>query len=289
MWNFSYRDEVRRLITNSIYTEQGKPSRTERIKGMISGLNRWDDWNKAFSGGFGDMSQAVAYVTSHDIEKDHERRLMNYLLASLIQSKGGNSSFEQIRQLIDNLDKDTQILQSLHQQALDRVRSAYAILMTSVAIPMLLAGEEFADIHDTYHYDYRLKMSDPVDWSRREYKGHKEVSRMIADFTWLRGGHSALHRNEVEFFHFHPTIDENNGNRVFAYCRTNGLSLGKKGQVVVVANMKEDTFAEYNIPWYWGSAYKERGKLQERGGLQVRNGQATLALAPFEVRVFETY
>jgi hypothetical protein len=29
---------------------------------------------------------------------------------------------------------------------------------------MLLAREEFTDIHDTNHYDWQLKMSDPVDW-----------------------------------------------------------------------------------------------------------------------------
>jgi hypothetical protein len=38
---------------------------------------------------------------------------------------------------------------------------------------MLLAGEEFADIHDTNHYDWQLKMSAPVDWSRNSHDGHR--------------------------------------------------------------------------------------------------------------------
>jgi 1,4-alpha-glucan branching enzyme len=161
--------------------------------------------------------------------------------------------------------------------------------MTSVHIPMLLAGEEFADIHDTDHHDWQLKMSDPVDWYRRDHDGHRETAAAVSDLIWLRNGHPALHRNEVEFFHFHPSIDANEGRRVFAYCRTAGRPLGSGGQVAVIANTGGEDYPRYELPWPWGPAWKERGRRRGAGALQaLGNGFAALSLAPFEVRVFET-
>jgi hypothetical protein len=91
---------------------------------------------------------------------------------------------------------------------------------------MLLAGEEFADIHDLDPADWRLKMSDPVDWERRSYPYHKALWERVRDLIRLRTSTAALQRDEIEFFYFHPTFDDDNGERVFAYCRTNGQPLG---------------------------------------------------------------
>jgi hypothetical protein len=106
----------------------------------------------------------------------------------------------------------------------------------------------------------------------------------------MRHGHPALHRNDVEFFHFHPTIDENDGRRVFAYCRTVGLPLGTGGQIVVVANLGPDGYPGYILPWPWRGACTERGSRPGTAPLPtLGNGSASLSLQPFEVRVFELY
>jgi 1,4-alpha-glucan branching enzyme len=295
MWNFSYRDEIRRLLLNALATVFGQPGRRERIIGLISGRSRWDEWSKRFDGGFRDMAQAVGYLTSHDVEKDGERRFMNHVLSSLLRYFGhGDGSFENVRRIADDLrhrrPSVPDHIRALYWQALDRVRAGYALLMTSVGIPMLLAGEEFADIHDTNHYDWQLKMSDPVDWYRRDDDGHRQTAAAVADLIWLRHGHPALHRNEVEFLHFHPTIDENDGCRVFTYCRTAGRPAGSGGQIVVVANLGGHDYPVYRIPWPWTGAWSERGGRPGVGALQPRgNGAAELPLGPFDVRVFETY
>jgi len=293
MWNFSYRNDLRRLLLNEVDTAYGQPSRRERIAGLLSGRRCWDDWQKRFDGGFGDMAQAIGYLTSHDVEKNGERRLMNHVLSSLLRYFGhGDGSFEHVRAVAAEFHRDpgrTDEVWGLYRDALDRVRSGYALLMTSVTIPMLLAGEEFADIHDTNHYDWQLKMSDPVDWYRRDHAGHRETAAAVADLVWLRNGHPALHRNEIEFFHFHPTIDENGGHRVFAYCRSAGRPLGGSGQVVVIANAGAESYPNYELPWPWSGSWTERGRRSGAGSLSaLGNGRAALSLAPFEVRVFET-
>jgi 1,4-alpha-glucan branching enzyme len=294
MWNFSCRDEARRLLLDELATGYGQPSRRERIAGLVSGRQRWDDWSKRFDGGFGDLAQAVGYLTSHDVEKDGERRFMNHVLSSLLRYFGhGDGSFEQVLGVAALFRRDparSDGVWGLYRQALERVRSGYALLMTSVNLPMLLAGEEFADLHDTNHYDWQLKMSDPVDWYRRDYPGHRQTAAAIADLIWLRNGHPALHRNEVEFFHFHPSIDDPDGRRVFAYCRSAGRPLGSGGQVVTVANTGGEDYPRYELPWPWTGHWSERGGRASAGALRVLgNGSAALALVPFEVRVFETY
>jgi 1,4-alpha-glucan branching enzyme len=295
IWNFGYRDDLRRLLLNDIRTEYGEPSRRERIVALVSGRAKWDDWSRRFDGGFGDLAAAVIYLTSHDVEKDGERRFMNHVLSSLLRWFGkGDGSFAQVRDLANALRGGSpeigNDLRELYRQALARVRSAHALLTTSVGMPMLLAGEEFADIHDTNHHDWQLKMSDPVDWDRREHEGHKQVAAAVADLIWLRGGQPALHRNEVEFFHFHPAMDENAGPRVFAYCRSAGLPLGAGGQVVVVANMGGDDFPVYEVPWPWKNGWSERGAAPGAAPpMRVDGSRAALSLHAFEVRVFETY
>ena len=95
------------------------------------------------------------------------------------------------------------------------------------------------------HTDPGLKQEDPVDWARKDYLGHQKLFNRIQDLIGLRTRHPGLQRNEVEFFYFHPTIDENVGVRVFAYCRTGGQPVGKTGQVFVVANAGGDDFSQF--------------------------------------------
>ena len=157
---------------------------------------------------------------------------------------------------------------------------------------MFLAGEEFADLHDTDHRDWRRKMSDPIDWERATEPGRRELLSRVADLIWLRRQHPALHRNEVEFFGFnrgfHPQFDENDGERLFAFCRTAGLPLGLSGQVIIVANCRRQDYPEVWMDWPWGF----QPSLRERGGVNqsmpfIVGSLAKLPMARFQVRVFE--
>lgn len=293
IWNFSYRDEIRRLLLNEMHTAYGQPARRERIAGLISGRQRWDDWSKRFDGGFGDLAQAVVYVTSHDVAEDRERRFMNHVFSSLLRyHQLGDGSFAQVREIAEALQQDAEqvspAIQALYRQALERVRSAYALLLTSVGMPMLLAGEEFGDIHDTNHYNWQLKMSDPVDWARREHHGHRELATAISELIRLRREQPVLQRNEVEFLHFHPTLDDNHGIRVFAYCRSGGRPLGSPAQVVVVANTGPHDFPVYELPWPWLGCVERGGSAAAVLPWRVSEARAALSLRPFDVRVFAT-
>src|SRR5215204_2770032 len=234
IWNFAFRDEARRLIRGEIRTQFGEPSRRERTRNLVSGASLWDDMGHELKGGFGDLAEAVNYLTSHDVEKEDEARLMNFLIGPMLREAGqGPGSVADIRRAVDQ--DGSEALKGVKRRALERVRSAFVLLMTAPGIPMFLAGEEFADVHDLDHTDWRLKMSDPVDWSRENRPGHRALRDAVRDLIRLRTSHPALQRNEIAFFYFHPSIDEDGGTRVFAYCRTGGRPLGAAGQVIVRA------------------------------------------------------
>src|SRR6185437_7008644 len=100
-------------------------------------------------------------------------------------------------------------------------------------------------VHDLNFGDYRLKMSDPVDFSRRGLPGHQTLCDDVRELIALRTTHPSLERDEVEFFYFHPDMDSNGGARVFAYCRTGGMRLGSRGQMVTVVNGGGQRFTEF--------------------------------------------
>ena len=294
MWNFAFRDETRRLMRNELRTEWGRPSRRKRIAWTISGAATWDDMKRSGQPGFSDLSQAVNYLTSHDVEKEHEKRIMNYLFSPLLRWYGRPATLEHIRWVADHVTQSNvpDVDRYAHGEALERVRSAFALLLTSAGIPMILAGDEFGDVHDLDHTDYRLKMSDPVDWSRRHRSdNNRALWNHVRELIGLRTSHPALRRNDVNFFYYHPTIDDPQGEGVFAYCRSCGESLGRDNQVVVVANVCGRGYGEYHIPWPW----RNRGRIREfappghRAELElVGEDWAMLSIAPFQVRVFGT-
>ncbi|HET7206336.1 MAG TPA: alpha-amylase family glycosyl hydrolase, partial [Terriglobales bacterium] len=239
MWNFDFRDEIRRLLDNALTTNLGEPSRSDRIYSMISAQKVWNDMSRSYrSEGFDDLRKTVNYITSHDVEKKLEERLMNFHLSEILAWMGktpgqGQTQAAFIKSIVDNIASQPADVQAAHAQALERIGSSFALMLTSVGVPMFLAGEEFADIHDLDNTDWHLKMSDPVDWSRLEILGHKTLRNRVRELIRLRTQHPALQRNEVNFFYWHPSIDQNDGVRVFAYCRSGGQDLGKSGQAVV--------------------------------------------------------
>jgi pullulanase/glycogen debranching enzyme len=265
LWDFDFRDEVRRLVTDRIVTRPGAPSRSARVRALVT------------TGRVDDLARHVTYCTSHDVGGDDEQRLFSYCLAAVQENPpAAGAGFEAL--------------------AFEQVHSALALTLTAAGIPMFLAGEEFADLHDTDRRDWRHKMSDPVDWSRATLPGHRDLLARVRELVHLRTRHAALQRNEVAFFGFdgggnagfHPTFDGTDGERLFAYCRTAGQALGAGGQVVVVANCRAVDLPEVWVEWPWGF----RPSLQERGGVgqampYVSGAAARLSLRPFQVRVFE--
>ena len=255
MWDFDFRDEVRRLFSNTLFTKWGEASRSQRVRDML-GAHR-----------FGDMARRVAYCTSHDVEADMEQRLVEYFRSQC------------------SLDEYT---------AYNQVVGVMALTLTAAGIPMFLAGEEFADLHDTNRRDWRQKMSDPIDWHRQGLLGHCGVLSRVRQLVHLRTSHAALHRNEIEFFGFswtnrgfHPAFDENDGERLFAFCRAQGRPLGSDGQVIVVANCRNQDYAGIWIDWPWGY----RTSLAEHGGKglalpYVEGTGARLPIGAYDVRVF---
>ena len=264
---------------------------------MLTGNKSWDDWSKEEKPGFYDMAQTVNYLTSHDVEKDQEKRIMNFLLAPLLEAHDYHGSVGAIRWLADHLNEhngeraDAE-QRYLHGVALERLCSGFCLLMTAVGIPMILAGDEFGDVHDIDHTNWRLKMSDPVDWERRyAWANNHDLWRKVADLIKLRKTHPALLRNEISFFYFHPDFNRNEGTRVMAYCRTRNKSLGRNEQVVVIANLGKQSFDSFNLPWYWMdfSRIHELAAPGQHAVLQKNDeGSVRLSLDSFQVRVFIT-
>ncbi|KAK3901012.1 1,4-alpha-glucan branching enzyme GlgB [Staphylotrichum tortipilum] len=164
--------------------------------------------------GFTTGTQAINYITSHDIEGFRKERLFNYLTR--------NNVWDVAR----------------------RARLAFALLLTSVGIPMIFAGEEFADEMDR-SVDMGLKQSDPVNYARRDDGGwRRDLFKYVARLVKCRTRCPALGEDETEFFH----VDRSRGGRVMAW-RRGAVGEGKWPVVVVVNLGGEDTPGEeYVVP-----------------------------------------
>jgi 1,4-alpha-glucan branching enzyme len=290
IWNFGYRDEIRRLATNAIDTNYGQPARSVRVQHLVSKDGVWNAYGAgSLDPGYADMACAIDYATSHDVADGP--RMMNVILGSILQTYGlGDGSVQNIRSLfpLDGPPLQDGRLRGAVNFALYRVFGVFAVLMTSVGIPMLLAGEEFGDVHDGDYNDVNAKQQDPVQWGRAALSGNAALLANVSQLVRLRTTHPALQRNEVEFFYFHPQFDGNDGCRVFAYCRTGGIALGSRGQVIVIANMGPQKFTTYDFPnWPWGGApLTEIGYLNGTPIYDATRNTLSLGIDAFQVRVF---
>lgn len=151
--------------------------------------------------GFTDGAQAINYITTHDTEGFSKERLYNYLKNNHIVIKE------------------------------KRIKLAFVCLLTAVGIPMIFAGEEFADQHDreVVHPD---KQKDPVNYDRLAEPWRQEVCNYVARIVKFRTASKALSVNDTDFIHF----DFTPGRRVIAYRRGREHS---DEQVVVVANFSD--------------------------------------------------
>ncbi len=205
--------------------------------------------------GFADGAQAVNYITSHDVEGLWNMRLRDFLLRS------GVPEAELFR----------------------RIKLAFACLLTAVGIPMILAGEEFADQHDRFDAHGEVnqdggKQVDPVNFSRATEPERADLLAYVSRLVKLRASHPALGRNDTRFLQ----VDLAEGKRVFAWLRGDAAD-----PVIVVANFSAwgtaDPFgpgAEYVVPGWPSGAWREvtRDRAAPRAGREP--------LFPWEAKVY---
>ncbi len=156
--------------------------------------------------GFTDGTQAVNYLTSHDVGGDGNERLYNYLVNRGIH--------------------DTE----------RRIKLAFVCLLTAVGIPMILAGDEFADEHDVDISDEHSerKQVDPVNFERLQDAWRERIFTYVARLIHFRTQSAALTVNDTDFLH----VDYAEGKKVVVWQRGRGENC-----VVVVAN-----FSDYGTP-----------------------------------------
>ena len=191
-------------------------------------------------GVFTDGAQAVNYITKHDVEGFRHERL-----------------FTMLRHLPDD-------------QIEKRVKLAFVCLMTAVGIPMLLAGEEFADQHDFFDADGNVTQSggkqiNPVNFGRliaaasNDRFGNPDgwyapMRRRIHAYAQtlikLRASAAALAVNDTDFI----WSDFADGKRVVAW-RRGGTTAPVP--IIVLANFSDfgsAPGADYVVPSWPGPA-----------------------------------
>ncbi len=161
--------------------------------------------------GYTDLAQAVIYLTSHDVEGFQNERILNFCF------NNGVTDAEK------------------------RVKLAFACLLTAVGVPMILAGDEFADQHDLLNDAGQVTQSggkqvDPVNFTRLADDWRARINVYVARLIHLRTSSDALAVNDVNFLH----VDFNDAKRVLVWQRG---TPGSAAQVVVVAN-----FSDYVSP-----------------------------------------
>jgi 1,4-alpha-glucan branching enzyme len=151
--------------------------------------------------GFSDGAQAINYNTSHDVEGFRNERLFNYL------------------------ENNGVVLKE------KQIKLAFVCLLTAVGVPMILAGEEFADQHDLALTEPGKEI-DPVNFDRLDEPWRKDIFQYVSRLVRFRTTSDALAVNDTEFLH----IDLNDGKRVIAWQRG---TLASGQPVIVVANFSD--------------------------------------------------
>jgi pullulanase len=203
LWNEKFKQIIRSVILGRNWSDE--PSFEWSVRKMIDCRNF----------GFRDGSQAVNYLTSHDVGGMGNERFFNWLVNNGIY----------------------------HTEP--RIKLAFVCLLTAVGIPMILAGDEFADQQDLDisqpgKGDF-YKQVDPVNYSRLQDDWRQSIFEYVARLVKFRTTSDALATNDTDFIH----VDFTEGKRVLVWQRGNKAD----SLVVVVAN-----FSDYGTPP--GSDYK---------------------------------
>jgi pullulanase len=215
LWNDTFRSLVRSIIIG----EGDDPTFEWNVRNAIDCRNL----------GFTDGTQAVKYITSHDVEGFRRERLYNFLLNNQLQG-----DFQK------------------------RVQLAFVCLLTAVGVPMILAGEEYADQHDRFDQNGNVtqaggKQVDPVNYTRLEDGTladgvtpdpmppiRRQILAYVTRLIQLRTTHAALAVNDTSFIH----VDFTDGKRVLAWQRGNAGT----DPVVVLANFSDFATTDASNP-----------------------------------------
>lgn len=209
-WNEDFKDRVKPAVVGKNYKNDRDFEAT--VRKMID--------CRTLGLGFSDGSQVINYITSHDVEGEAAERLYTYLEFNKVYKKE------------------------------ERVKLAFTCLLTAVGIPMILAGEEFADRMDNDIFSKsktegevdELKQIDPVNFSRLDDEWRNRVFQYVARLVKFRIQSDALAVNDTKFLH----TDFSDGKRVMVWQRGTGSNL-----VVVVANFSDwGTDARVSDPRY---------------------------------------
>jgi 1,4-alpha-glucan branching enzyme len=212
--------------------------------------------------GYADLAQAVIYLTSHDVEGFRNERLFNFFMNNGVAT------------------------------AEPRIKLAFACLLTAVGVPMILAGDEFADQHDLFGPNGAVtqdggKQVDPVNFSRLGDDWRTRIKDYVSRLAALRTSYDALSVNDTNFIH----VDFNENKRVLVWQR--GVP-GSDNLVVVVANFSDYTSpgglnGEYVVPaWPGISAGKKwREVSQNRDVPQPQAGREPIF--PWEAKVYAVF
>lgn len=208
-----------------------------------------------------DGAQAIIYLTSHDVEGFRNERLFNFF-------RNNN---------VVDIEKRTKL--------------AFACLLTAVGIPMILAGDEFADQHDLFDAQGNVsqaggKQVDPVNYSRLNDDWRRRINEYVARLIAFRKTTDALAVNETRFLF----VDFSAGKRVLVWQR------GREGvdrPVVVIANFSDfgtpDPFnpsSEYFVPNWPATPIGQQWReiTQDRDVLPAR--VAREPIFPWEAKVY---
>lgn len=188
-----WNEDFKRMVRNAILgrNDDEEPSFEWSVRKMI-------DCRLV---GFSDGAKAVNYVGSHDVEGFRNERLFDFL------RNNGIALTE------------------------ERIKLAFACLLTAVGIPMIFAGDEFADEHDL-SVAHPPKQRDAVNFERLDEPFRRRIFDYVARLVKLRTSEEALGLNDTDFIH----VDFGEGKRVLAWRRGRADAAS---QVVVVANFSD--------------------------------------------------
>jgi pullulanase len=220
LWNDNFREYLRCAVL-------GQNAQNENFESTV---NKMVDCR---SFGFSDMAESVNYIGSHDVEGKHKERI-----ATTFRYQFPHDD--------PNFDDNNQIGR--------RVKLAFACLLTAVGIPMILAGDEFADENDLFDIKGEVdnnagKQIDPVDFNRLEGDDNawrRDVLSNVKNLIQNRKTHASLGVNNTKWLH----SDFTPGRRIMVWQRGTD-----DNPVVVVANFSDfqtnDPFnpsSEYVVP-----------------------------------------
>lgn len=196
---------------------------------------------------FTDGSQAINYITSHDVEGYRKERLYNFLDSNGI------------------IDKET------------RAKFTFALLLTAVGIPMIFAGEEFCDQMDR---PIGQKQIDPVNYERKSEPWRSAVFDYVSNLVKFRKTCPALGVDDTDFFF----TDESRGGKIMAWTRggNNGVE-----PVVVVANFSdENTPGEEYVIDGWPDKERDDWREVSQGRNVPREWVGREPLMHWEVKIY---